>query len=143
MKIKILGIDPALTNTGLVIGEIDVFTLEWNIVALRLLQTEKSKGKQVRASSDDMERVTLLATGIREFIALHRPTMAAAEVPTGAQSARAQFSNGVVVGLLGSLTLPMVQVNPSEVKIASAGHKYAVKEEMIEWATQRDRKSVV
>lgn len=137
-KIRILGVDPALRNTGLAVAEVDIWTGDWNVVDLILLQTEKGKdGKTVRKSSDDLRRCKVLYDGLQEALKLWAVNMAISEVPTGAQSASASFSNGLSCMLLASIPVPLIQVNPTEVKMASVGHKYGAKEEIIEWATKR------
>jgi Holliday junction resolvasome RuvABC endonuclease subunit len=75
----------------------------------------------------------VLEIGMRSFA----PTVVFAEVPVGSQSSRAMCSYGVCIGLLAGLAarVPLIQVQPTEVKLAAVGTKTASKEEMIEWAT--------
>ncbi|MEZ6841385.1 hypothetical protein ABVN80_15055 [Acinetobacter baumannii] len=56
------------------------------------------------------------------------------EVPVGSQSARAMASYGICIGVLSSCPLPLIQVTPTEVKLAGTGIKTATKGEMIEAA---------
>ncbi len=63
--------------------------------------------------------------------------VAISEVPSGAQSARAAFMLGSVVGVLASCPVPLIQVSPIEVKKATVGKKTASKQEMIDWAVAR------
>jgi Holliday junction resolvasome RuvABC endonuclease subunit len=140
LKIKILGIDPALANTGLALAEYDLATETFGVVGLRLLQTEKGKkGKVVRASSDDLDRMSILHVGVQAVINEFKPSFAVAEVPTGTQSARGSFSNGGCCMMLAFVReeIPLIQVDPKEVKLAATGHKYGGKEEMIEWAVAK------
>jgi Holliday junction resolvasome RuvABC endonuclease subunit len=140
LKIKILGIDPALANTGLALAEYDLTTGEFYVTYLELLRTAPSKeGKVVRKSSDDLERMSVLHTGVMDVIDLFKPSFAVGEVPSGTQSARGSFSNGGCCMLLAAVrkALPLIQVSPTEVKMASVGHKHAAKEEMIEWAVAK------
>lgn len=136
--IKILGIDPSMRNTGLALAEVNIATGEWQCRDLQLIQTKPGEGgKTVRKSSEDLATGQTLHRGVMAFIEKHRPAFAVAEVPTGTQSARGSFSNGLCCGLLASLQVPMIEVSPTEVKLASAGHKHACKEEIIEWAVAR------
>ena len=58
------------------------------------------------------------------------------EVPVGSQSARAMASYGVCIGLLAALSdKPLIEVTPTEVKLAAVGSKTASKQEMISWAS--------
>lgn len=138
MKIKILGIDPALQNTGLSIGEYCLDTGDLQVTHLEIAQTRPGKeGKQVRKSSDDLTRARVIVAEIKRVISIHKPHFAAAEVPGGCQNARGAFSNGICCGILASIVLPIIEVSPLEVKLASAGDKNASKAQMIQWAVGR------
>jgi Holliday junction resolvasome RuvABC endonuclease subunit len=74
-----------------------------------------------------------------------KPALAAAkaakvifvEVPVGSQSARAMASYGICVGILGAIRaegIPLIEVPPSEVKLAFVGDKNALKQQMLEQA---------
>jgi Holliday junction resolvasome RuvABC endonuclease subunit len=133
--IKILGIDPAMRNTGLAIAEYDILSGKLNVIRVELAQTQASKdGKVVRKSSDDLMRARVIVNEIKRVIAIHRPMIAVAEVPGGCQSARGAFSNGICCGVLASLQLPLIEVSPTEVKLASVGNKHASKDDIIQWA---------
>ena len=131
-KIKIVGIDPALRNFGFAQATLDVHTLEYTIDNLILVESEGEAGKVVRKNSDDLRRASALYGGL--LLATTGATLAIAEVPVGSQSARAMASYGICVGVLAACPVPLIQVTPSEVKLAAVGHKQAAKEEMIEWA---------
>jgi len=136
-KITILGIDPALANTGIAVMRFNLETSELELDALSLLETAPSKdGKKVRKSSDDLDRMLTLHAGVQGAISMFSPAFVVAEVPSGTQSARASFSNGGCCMMLAAVqyVVPLIQVSPTEVKVASVGHKHAAKEEMIEWA---------
>lgn len=136
--IRILGIDPALRNTGLAIADYDILTGELNVTKVEIAQTEGGKdGKVVRKSSDDLSRARTLVAEINRVIAVHRPSLAVAEVPGGCQNARGAFSNGVCCGFLACLSLPLIEVSPMEVKLASVGVKTASKDQMIQWAVAK------
>lgn len=134
--VKIVGIDPALRNTGLALAHYDLLTDKWQIQEVSLVQTEKQAGKTVRQSSDDYRCARETLEAIQKFAARTGASFACAEVPTGAQSARAAFSNGLCCGVLAGVHLPLIQVSPSEVKIASVGRKTASKDDIISWASR-------
>lgn len=135
--INILGIDPAICNTGLAIGRYNLDTGELDIKRVSLVQTENAAGKTVRKASDDYRRARAMLFGICRFIKEHGATFAVAEVPTGTQSARGAMSNGICCGVLAGVPLPLIEVSPTEVKLASAGKKTATKDEIIAWAVKR------
>lgn len=129
---KIVSFDPALSNFG-----IAQMTYDWNTGKLALdnlilVQTEGSKHKTVRKNSDDLERARQLHRGM--IAACEGATVAIAEIPTGTQSARGAMSNGIALGVLASCPLPLIEVSPTEAKMAAVGFKTASKGEMIQWA---------
>lgn len=132
--VRIVGIDPALRNTGLAVATYNLATSQWQIEEVELIQTENQSGKTVRKSSDDLRCAQELVNGINRFIKRVGGNFACAEVPTGTQSARGAFSNGVCCGVLASVSVPIIQVSPTEVKLASVGKKTASKDDIIQWA---------
>lgn len=139
MKFKVAGIDPALRNFGLAKAEYDTETGTITPYTLQLVHTEKRAGKQVRQNSDDLRRAHELCTEVQTWIT--DCAVVFAEIPTGSQSARGAFSNGVSLGVLASIGSTvdyrgrLIQVLPHEVKLAVTDSKHAAKEEMVEWAT--------
>lgn len=135
MTIKILGLDPALRNTGVAIGEYSLETGKLEITHLDIIRTEKTAdGIVVRQTSDDLKCAKLIVQGIREAIQAHRPAFVASEISSFSQSARGMFTNGVCCGVLASVQLPILEVNALEVKKAAGGAKGSSKEFMIQWA---------
>lgn len=133
-KIRVAGIDPSLKNLGVAHMTFDLVSGELAVQALHLVQTEKTKHKQVRQNSDDLRRAQEL---VQEFHRLtQNQTFVFAEIPTGAQSATAMKAFGIAIGVLASCPVPLIQVQPFETKLASVGTKTASKQEMIEWATE-------
>lgn len=133
--IRLLGIDPALRNTGLAFATYNIDTGDLLIEELRLVQTDKSKDiKVVRRASDDLSRARTIVRGLQDAIRDFKPSMAVAEVPTGTQNARGAFSNGICCGVLASVSVPVIEVSPTEVKMASVGSLAASKAQMIAWA---------
>lgn len=135
--LKIASIDPSLSNFGLAKGTIDI-SVESFPVTLSELQlvetdTDKSARKVVRRNSEDLERARKLLRGMQRFIA--DVDMVFVEVPVGSQSARSMASYGICIGILASIGKPLIQVTPTEVKLAAVGSKTASKSEMIDWAS--------
>lgn len=134
-KIKIAGLDGSLRNFGISIMELDLETMTLSVQDLILAETEKSKNKQVRASSDNLTRAQSIHAKIKE--ALKSCTAAFVEVPYGGQSYDAVLGFGIVIGLYASIDCPVIEVSPSETKMAAVGTKTASKEEIIEWAAEK------
>lgn len=135
MKIKIAGLDGSKSNFGIALMTMDVETLELEVADLVLVKTEKSKEKQVRKSSDNLERAQEIATTLRQ--SLGDCISVFGEVPSGGQSYDAVLGFGIVIGLYASIPLPFIEVSPSETKKAAVGTRTASKEEIIEWAMQK------
>lgn len=133
---KILGIDPSLSNFGMVVMDLNLDTMKIGIDRLILVETSPSpKNKKVRKNSEDLERCRLLFGELSG--ALVGIDMVCCEIPVGSQSARAMASYGFCIGILSSIDAPLIQVTPSEVKMVATGDKNASKAEMIEWGTQK------
>ena len=141
MLITVTGLDPSLRNFGLAKGTYDTDTEILDIDAIFTQVTEAENGKTVRKSSDDLRCANLLVTTMQKWIADSDAIFA--EIPSGSQSARGSFSNGICLGVMGSVGAigdfggKLVQVNPLEVKRAAVGSKNASKEEMVMWASQK------
>jgi Holliday junction resolvasome RuvABC endonuclease subunit len=136
MKMKVVGMDPSLSNFGLAFATLDLDTMTFTVDDLKVVKTEpeqdKKKRKVVRKNSEDLERAKLLHKGAMD--ATQGAYMAFIEVPVGSQSARAMASYGASIAVCAAvaLALPMIQVTPTEVKMAGFGKKTATKEEMID-----------
>lgn len=136
--IRMLGLDPSLTNTGWAVLDVDTETLEiTGVRAMDTIVTAPSKNKKVRKSSDKLERARTIAKTIAQVIREHDIKIATSEVPSGAQSANAAFAFGIVTGILASLSVPVIEVSPSEVKVAACGSKIADKEDIMRWAVDK------
>lgn len=132
-KIHVLGCDPAFSNFGLAHAIVDVDTLEIEVLALDLIETEKDKNKTIRRSSDDLKRARLIYEGFVK--ASEGKAVIFSEVPSGTQSARASWALGIAMGILSAAPIPLIQLTPNEIKISTAG-KNATKREMIDWAAE-------
>jgi Holliday junction resolvasome RuvABC endonuclease subunit len=130
--------DPSLRNWGIATGIYDTETRELIITAIDVIQPVLSKAKQVRQNSLDIDASKQLFAAAYRYA---QGTQAVfAEIPVGSQSSRAMASYGVCTGVIGSLkgmSIPIIEVNPTEVKLAAVGNKTATKEQMIAWATSK------
>lgn len=133
--INVLGIDPSFRNWGMAHGIIHLPSLNIEIKHLQLVGTESRAGKDVRKNSDDLRCARELRGGM--MLGCMGKAIAIAEVPVGSQSSRASWSLGIALGVLGACPIPLIEVTPTEVKLATVGTKTASKGEMIEWATTR------
>jgi Holliday junction resolvasome RuvABC endonuclease subunit len=137
MLIKVVGQDPSLRNWGLSVGVYDTHTKKLTVQSVSVIQPVLPTGKQVRQNSLDLEAAKQLSVGAMSMLA--GVSAIFVEVPVGSQSARAMASYGICVGVLGALRasgIPLFEVSPTEVKLASAGSKTATKQDMINWATR-------
>ena len=134
-KLKVLGVDPALRNFGFAVATIDLETDQIvSVEYLELSKTEDDAGKKVRRNSDDLRRARIHADALRKWSDPEEVSIAFIEVPVGSQSARAMASYGICIGVLTNCRCGVIEVTPSEVKLAATGVKTASKEEMIDWA---------
>lgn len=135
MKLTVVGQDPSLRHWGLSKGIYDTETRGLVLTSVSVIEPMLSKSKQIRQNSLDLEAAKQLCMGA---VSMSEGADAIfVEVPVGSQSARAMASYGICVGILGSLRakgIPIFEVSPTEVKIASSGYANATKAEMIEWA---------
>lgn len=133
--IRMLGIDPSLTHTGYAVVEIDTAKRQIiRVLEMDTIVTAPTKVKQVRKSSDDMHRARTHASALRDVIERYDVKFGAAEIPSGGKSASAAKAFGIALGLLASLPIPLIEVSPAEVKMASVGSKTADKEDIMRWA---------
>ena len=134
-KIIIAGLDGSLRNFGMVKFSYDVLTGERKVLDMKLVETEKDKTKSVRASSDNLLRAQTIAKGMRDF--LQDVTVCFAEVPSGGQDYNAVLGFGITIGIYAGITIPLLEVSPSETKKETVGTRTASKQEMIDWAFQQ------
>lgn len=129
---RFLAVDSSLRNTGVAIGTIDGDKVLVDKIILNT--TEKTKNKQVRASSDTIDACRQNFQFLQKVIEEYQPQVIMAETPSGSQSSSGMKSYGATCQLIGSLSPSPIEVTPNEVKMASVGKKTASKKEMIEWA---------
>lgn len=130
---KFISIDSSLANTGIAIGTINSKG-EPEVGQIKLHTTEKSKNKQIRASSDTINRCRSTHKFIQSIIDIIQPDFIFMETPSGSQSAAGMKSYGATCQLIASLNPRPIEVTPNEVKMASVGKKTASKRDMIDWA---------
>ena len=133
--IKVAGLDPSMSNFGMVKGDLDLNTGHLSNIECLLGETKPSKIKSVRKNSQDLIRCREQLMTLTTF--LDAVNLIFAEIPVGSQNARASIMNGMCIGLMATITAPLIQVTPSEVKIAATNNKLATKKEMIEWAINK------
>lgn len=137
MNVRVIGLDGSLQNFGMAICTVNVE--EKKIISvdkLILSKTKPDNTKGVRRSSDDVARFRQHSDFIKKAIIEYNVSFAIGEVPSGAKDARAAFAFGGVTALLASLPVRLVEVTPSDVKVAATGYKHADKEDIIEWAVK-------
>ena len=132
---KIVSIDPSLRNTALVYSELTDGVVK--VIDSVTIETEKSKLKQVRASSDLIHRCDVLHRHVNKFLEQHSPEIIFVETPSGSQSASGMKNYGVSCYMIATLTPRAIEVTPTEVKKATVGTKTASKHEMIAWAFEK------
>ncbi|UNH40953.1 hypothetical protein [Moellerella wisconsensis] len=135
--IKVAGVDPSMSNFGIVFGEIDIETNKViSINRMELAQTSSGDTKKsVRVNSDDLRRASEIWKKAKPII--QQAQLVFCELPVGSQSSRAQTSYGICIGVLACIDKPLIQVTPIEIKQFVAGKKTTSKEEIIEWATSK------
>ena len=130
---KFVSIDSSLANTGVAWGEIkDDGTI--HVLGISLHETTKTKSKQVRASSDTIDRCKSTHQFIKDVIGTTNPQVLFVETPSGSQNSSAMKSYGATCQLIATLSPDPIQVTPNEVKMSSVGKKTASKVDMMNWA---------
>lgn len=133
-QLILCGLDPSLSNFGMVKGSIDLESGHFDLTKMELTKTAPIKAKKkARKNSEDLHRARDLFNSMTAF--LKGVDMVFVEIPVGSQTARAMASYGICIGVLASIGIAMIQVTPAEVKIAATGNKTASKADMIDWAT--------
>lgn len=130
--IRVLGQDPAFSNYGLALVEVDEFTGEMTPKWIDLVETKKTTVKSVRVSSDKLKRGEEISRRVRD--AEKHCDIIAAEIPSGAQSASASNALGIALGIVCGHTKPLIEVSAAEAKKAATGYSDASKGDMVAWA---------
>jgi Holliday junction resolvasome RuvABC endonuclease subunit len=137
MIIRVAAIDPAFVNFGIARLLLNTELLTLEVENLVVLKTENgvTKKNKVKKNADDLRRAMELHAGFHHHV--KDCSLCFAEIPSGSQSAAASKSLGIALGVVASCPIPIIQVQPTDTKMAAVGTKTASKEEMIEWATRR------
>jgi Holliday junction resolvasome RuvABC endonuclease subunit len=130
-SLRVLGMDPSFRNWGYAYALVDLDTLALTVERVEVIGTEKTKTKSVRRSSDDFQNAQTLYAALQERVQAHAPAVIFSEIPQGSQSATASRGLGIALGVLASVTRPLIQVQPLEIKLALTGNKHASKPEII------------
>lgn len=135
---KVIGIDPALRNFGMVKGLIKNNELEI-IDAVTFRTKPRPKKSEVSAGVYDVRCAAFLYSSAISFIESATPDLIIAEVGSGAQSHKAAAALGTMKGLIGALTkshnLPWEIITPKEAK--EVIRKDASKEEIGAWVLEK------
>jgi len=131
--IKFVSIDSSLANTGVAIGNI-YSNNDIVIEKILLVETTKTKNKQVRASTDTIDRCRQTYKFIDKILKEEEPKIIFMETPSGSQSSAGMKSYGATCQLIASLEPIPIELSPTEVKVYSVGNKTASKSDMIKWA---------
>lgn len=137
---RVLGIDPSLRATGIAAGLYMFDKAEVVVDDLVLLTTERSTHRQIRRNSDDLRCAEELLFDLHDRIDYYKPNLIVAEIPSGAQSARASWTLGITLGLLATISmrnLMLIQVDARDVKQHFTGSKTASKRAIIDAAVRK------
>jgi len=132
----IVGFDPGFANFGFAVAN-----LEGRVSNCGVFRTKKADKKHaVYASDDNAQRIRELTRSIATLLNHYRPVVIAIESQSWPRNASAAtkvaMSWGMVVALAEERQIPMIQITPQNVKVATVGHKKASKEEVKAWAIQ-------
>lgn len=129
----VMGLDGSLANFGIAVGIVCPKGEVLGIERLVISKTTKAKSKKTRRADDDFARFEQHWHMVKGIANEFNVKTMYAEIPSGAQDARASFAFGGVTAMLAGLSLDykMTTVTPAEVKIAATGDKHADKEDMI------------
>lgn len=141
MKIRVVGQDPSMNNWGLVAADVDLNNeCAIEIVEMKVITNLKKNmktNKQVRRSNLDLERARDIQNGVDQFFEAHRPKFTMVETPHGSQSALAMKGYGLCIGILSSISTPMIGLSERECKLHAFGKNTATKKQSIEWAMNK------
>lgn len=141
MELKVLGIDPSLSNFGYAFGR---YLDSTNSVEINRVSVESPTvitSKQVRQNNKDLDRAQQLSNSLLDNLRAWKPDAVFIEVPVGSKSARAMASYGICIGVIASAKhrtpVPFYEVTPTQVKLFVSGSKKASKQEIIDWAVNK------
>ena len=134
-RLTVFGLDPGLGMTGYALAAVDpVAGTIADVFEVGIIQTQRTKLRAVRKTSDDLRRAREHVAALRRITSSRHIDIVAAEMVTITPYTYPTFSFGVMTGILAGLEQPIVEVLPYEVKVAATGNERAGKQEIIEWA---------
>ncbi|AIZ94815.1 hypothetical protein [Pseudomonas phage vB_PaeP_4029] len=137
-RLNVIGMDPSMSNWGLACGQYDTTSNTLSLRHIEVIKTSKTKDKQIRVNSDDLNRSTEITTRVMEVI--KEANVIFVEVPVGSQSAAAMKSYGMCIGILSAVRAsgkPFHLLTPTDLKVMACNSKTASKDAMIEWAVKK------
>lgn len=135
--IPVVSFDPSMSHFGIAKATVDLETSEVVVQELKLVNTAPEDKRVMVKSSDDLRRARECQVAMEE--ACEGRAFAFAEIPFmhATMYPSAILNTGIVIGILSSCPLPIIQVQPQAVKLATVGTRQAAKEEMIAWAVAK------
>lgn len=128
-----MSLDPSLTNTAVVWGEIDIATDTIRPIGYELINTVKTTLKTIRASSDLVRRCRTINEKLHPLIENYNPAVVFVETPSGSQNYSGAISYAVSCYLIGTINPPPIEVTPLEVKMSSVGKGTASKKDVMNY----------
>jgi Holliday junction resolvasome RuvABC endonuclease subunit len=128
--LKLVGIDAALNNQGVVVAYYGGKQLKITKIA----HLSYPRNPKLTKSRADVIRIKLISNDLRKLIRGADYVMA--ELVSGSRSASGAWALGAAMGILASLPCDIIWVTPLEVKKAT-GNPKATKKDMIVWATTK------
>jgi Holliday junction resolvasome RuvABC endonuclease subunit len=131
--LTLIGLDPSLTNTGVVVLDPQTDTIQ----GVTVIQTGKQADrKNLRVGEDDLRRARHIARRLQAIIQATQPEALFGELPGGTKSNRAAKGFGLVLGAIGDVTdqhdLPTGWETQYGLKEACTGDGRANKEDVAE-----------
>lgn len=136
-RYPIIGFDPSFRNWGYSVGSLDIDTLDVSISEIGTISTQKDTSKQIRVNCDDLRCFKHLYDNLKVIIDRIKPVFIFAEIPHGAQTARAAVSYAGSVALCAALCPSVIVVSARDLKITVGNKANTSKEEVIEWVHER------
>lgn len=131
---KFVSIDPSMSNTAIVWGEIKKDkTLD--LQGYRIVHTERSDNKKLPVMVDRLNRIKELFNTVDEVLLDFSPDVCMGELPSGSQSNSASIGIGISLSILAKLPSLHV-VTPMDVKrIVGAG--IVTKEQIMDYCLNK------
>lgn len=138
--IKMLGLDPGLSNTGYAVAEVDLASSSIvRVLELGTIVTERESNKTIRRTSDDLRRARKIHRELNDVIHRHEISLAACEMQSTTPYKRISLNFGVTLGVIASFDFALIEMLARDVKKAVTGDRDAPKEKIIRWALETSR----